>query len=62
MKNTEPNEAGKASNFESTSDGKNEDFLRFEHTLKGLLSIPPDEVKEIVKRTPYPKDGETESS
>ena len=56
---TEPNKASDQSNSEKENDeGKSEEFLNFERALKGILAIPPDEAKKIVRRTPYPKDGE----
>ena len=57
--NAEPNKASDQSNSENENDeGKSEEFLNFERALKGILAITPEEAKEIVRRTPYPKDGE----
>ncbi len=56
---TKPKESNDQINSGEMSDeGKSEEFLRFERTMKGLLGIPPDEAKEIIRKTPYPKDGE----
>jgi hypothetical protein len=56
---TKPKESNDQTNSGKVSDeGKSEEFLRFERTMKGLLGIPPDEAKKIILKTPYPKDGE----
>lgn len=56
---TKPKESSDQTNSEKTNDeGKSEEFLQFERTMKGLLGIPPDEAKKIIRKTPYPKDGE----
>jgi hypothetical protein len=54
-----PKESSDQTNSEKTSDeGKSEEFLNFERAMKGIMGIPPDEAKKIIRKTPYPKSGE----
>jgi len=51
-------EANDLSKSENTQNEDSEEFKKFERGLRGILAIPKDEAKEIIRRTPYPKSGE----
>ncbi|MFI5201104.1 MAG: hypothetical protein ACHQNE_01795 [Candidatus Kapaibacterium sp.] len=56
MKQEKTNESADQTNSGNESDeGKSEEYKNFERGMKAILSIPPDEAREIARRTPFPK-------
>lgn len=59
--NTEPNEVNDHSKSDKENDDfKSEEFLNFERGMKRVLGLDKEQVKEVIRKSPAPKDGEGE--